>query len=274
MIKYSIILSTYNWPEALNLVLTSLSKQLTDNLDTELIIADDGSNNATTQLINQYKGKLPNLKHIWHEDTGFTKAIILNKAVVASQGAYLIFLDGDCVVFPDFILQHKLLKQDGYFVAGNRVLLSPEFTQELIANKYSINQIYKWKLFDWVIAKFTKKINKILIALRMGNGSWRLLRKNDWKFPKGCNFAVSRADFMAVNGFDEEFIGWGHEDSDLFIRLMHNQIKVKDGRFALGVIHLWHKQSQTDSTNPNKMRLMQRVADPLFIEAASGISKH
>jgi len=102
MVNYSIILATYNWPDALDLILANLTPQLLANPDTEIIIADDGSIDTTKEIINKYQNQfLDRIKHIWHEDDGFRKSVILNKAVLAAAGKYLIFLDGDCIPFPD-----------------------------------------------------------------------------------------------------------------------------------------------------------------------------
>ena len=106
----SILLATYNWPQALKLCLESLATQ-TDP-DFEIIIADDGSTQSTTQLIDSYKNTLP-ITHLWQEDEGFRKTKILNQAIATAQGDYLIFLDGDCIVQPDFVERHRQLAQIG-----------------------------------------------------------------------------------------------------------------------------------------------------------------
>lgn len=111
-------------------------------------------------------------------------------------------------------------------------------------------------------------------SLRVGNGKWRYSRGSNWKYPKGCNFALSRKDFLKVNGFDESFSGWGHEDADLFIRLLHSGVKIKDGRFAIPVLHLWHKESPRDKERGNYQRLMDRLESRDFIHAQVGIDKY
>ena len=132
----SILLATYNWPQALKLCLESLATQ-TDR-DFEIIIADDGSTHSTTQLIDSYKDILP-ITHLWQEDEGFRKTKILNQAIATAQGDYLIFLDGDCIVQPDFVERHRQLAQKGYLVTGSRVLLNEKLTQDLLS----------WKTWDF-----------------------------------------------------------------------------------------------------------------------------
>lgn len=273
--KFSIILTTYNWPHALNIILDILLPQLYRHIDVELVIADDGSDASTKDIISVYQQKLlSRIKHVWHEDKGFRKSTIINKAVRSSQGDYLFFLDGDCIPFPDYIFWHKKLAQSGFFVAGNRVLLNQKLTSDIIANPYKIEQIFRWGIINWILARVTQQVNKISASWRCDSKSrWRYFRQNNWKYPKGCNFGVSRVDFYAVNGYDETFEGWGHEDADLFIRLLHNNVKIKDGRHAIAVLHLWHNLVDRTRENANYQRLIkERVSDRDFVQAVKGIS--
>ena len=274
MIKVSIILATYNWPQALNIILSALELQLNNQPQVELILADDGSEVETKLIVDKYKSLIKNFKHIWHVDDGFRKSKILNKAVAASSGAYLLFLDGDCIPFPDYISQQLKLAETGYFVAGNRVLLSRNFTSIVLESPEKLKSIFNWNIKNWFSAKLQKKVNKILPGIRLGKGKWRYFRSNNWKYSKGCNFALYRNDFLAINGFDESFSGWGHEDADLFIRLLHNGIKIKDGRFAVPVLHLWHKESDRRQEKDNYQRLMRRLKDKKFIKAATGVKQY
>lgn len=271
--KISIILSTYNWHNALDIILANLLKQI-KKYDAEIIIADDGSTANTTEIIKKYQSSHDCIKHVWHEDIGFRKAIVLNRAVALSSGDYLLFLDGDCVPFPDYVSEHLRLQESGYFIAGNRVLLSRKFTQQILANPQIVNNIIKWRLFNWIIAKITRSVNKVFPRVKLGNGKWRYRRCTNWKYPKGCNFAVYRKDFIAVNGFDENFSGWGHEDADLFVRLLHAGVLIKDGRFAVPVVHLWHKDADRSKEKGNWERLMQRAQDDRVVKAESGISNY
>lgn len=273
--KISIIVSTYNWSEALDMVLSALVLQVLKYPNVEIIIADDGSLNTTASVINKYLDKIPNqLKHIWHEDIGFRKAMILNKAVANSNGEYLLFLDGDCVPFPDYLSEHIKLIEKGFFVSGGRVLLSKDFSEELFKDIKKLQNIYNWGAIDWLIARFSRKVNKFFPWLRFGSQWWRYIRSTNWQYPKGCNFAMWRKDFMLVNGFDEEYNGWGHEDADLFIRLLHAGIKIKNGRFAVSVLHLWHKEADRKLAEKNWNRLIERLADYNFTKANIGINQY
>ena len=150
----SILLATYNWPQALKLCLESLATQ-TDR-DFEIIIADDGSTHNTTQLIDSYKDILP-ITHLWQEDQGFRKTKILNQAIEHAKGEYLVFLDGDCITQPDFVAQHRALSQKGFLVTGSRVLLNEQLTKELTSSGHWNYKIFKSHLLQY---RLTGQINK------------------------------------------------------------------------------------------------------------------
>ncbi len=281
----SIIISTYNWPSALDLIISRLLMQIKAKSDLyglnliEIIIADDGSSIETTNLINKYNKNITkinnvNIIHVWHEDLGFRKAEILNKAIFKSSGDYLLFLDGDCIPFDDYILRHLSLAEESYFVAGNRIMLSSNFSTKILQNPSLINKIINWGFIDYFSAKYIHKhINKIFSFLRLSsNNFFRYLRSKNWRYPKGCNFAAWRNDLLNINGFDQSFVGWGHEDSDLFIRLLHANILIKNGKCAVPVLHLWHKLASRDRQSENYNELMKRLQDTKFIRAIKGIN--
>ena len=130
----SVIVTTFNREDALDAVLRSLSIQ--GDRDFEVIVADDGSGAATAKLIDAWKPKFAHrLEHVWHADQGFRAAEIRNRAILAARGSYCIFLDGDCIVRPDFVATHRRLAEPGWFVTGNRVLLSPALTTSVLREK-------------------------------------------------------------------------------------------------------------------------------------------
>ena len=262
----------------LELVLLSVQQQNVNDAglaqDIEIIIADDGSASKTKDLIESFQKDFPfKLIHVWHPDNGFQLAAIRNLAVTKSSGEYLVFIDGDCVLPPDFLLQQMKLAEVGYFVAGNRVLLSQNYTQYMLKSK-DIN-IAKSGVIGAIWHKLRGHINKFLATLRLTpTASWRKWRQHNWRYPKGCNIGVWRNDYFAVNGFDASFSGWGHEDSDFFVRLFHLGVFAKDGRFAVPVFHLWHPDAKRDNAGSNWQKFMQRVHDPKVIRAEIGIEQH
>lgn len=272
--KISLIISTYNAPDYLKLVLRSIAKQiLPSNCTLEVLIADDGSGLETKSLIAKYQEKFRfKLLHIWHTDVGFRKAIILNRAVAASSGEYLLFVDGDCVLDKKFVANHLQLSEIDYFIAGNRILLSERFTQKIIRSEVDLQRI---SVIKWLFYASSKKSNNFLHWLRFGfNARWRKSRQTNWRYPKGCNIGMWKTDYLMINGYDESFVGWGHEDADLFIRLIHAGIKIKDGRFAAPVYHLWHKINDRSNEAENMARLMTRVNNQDFVRAEDGIDKY
>lgn len=267
----SVIVTTYNWPNALKACLNSLASQQDSHF--EIIIADDGSTDQTQDLIRQSTplGNIP-VKHVFHEDKGFRAGTIRNKAVAASQGDYLIFLDGDCVVFDTFIQRHRLLAESGYFVPGNRVLLSHDFTRYVLEHDISLpHQSFGYFVRHWMM----RHINRILPLISAPpDFAYRYRFPLRWQKAMTCNLGIWKTDFLDVNGFDELFEGWGHEDSDLIIRLIHNGIKRKDGRFALAVLHLWHRQNDRSLQARNLSLLESRLGRHDLIKAEKGLDQY
>jgi glycosyltransferase involved in cell wall biosynthesis len=265
----SVIVTTYNWKEALAACLKSLFAQTDTNF--EIIIADDGSRSDTGELIKELARQSPvPLKHSYHEDKGFRAGTIRNKAAMISDGDYLLFLDGDCVVFPHFIQRHRQLAQTGYFVPGNRILLNQAFTATVLQTSIPLYEQSVWTFIKW---RRQGKINRLLPLLYLPFDELRLLRPEYWRQAMTCNLAIWKQDFVAVNGFDQLFEGWGYEDSDLVIRLIHRGIKRKEGRFAVPVLHLWHRQNDRSEQQQNYQRLMERLQNKAFVRAEQGLQQ-
>lgn len=268
-ISISVIVTTYNRPRALDCVLDSLANQLI--LPEEIIIADDGSSTETASLIRSWQSRIPcTLKHVWQADDGFRAAGIRNLAVAASTGNYLIFLDGDCLVFNDFIKNHIALSEPGWMVIGSRILCNDPLTKKIESRK---TNPLKWGFFEWIHASRVKEVNRIFPMIRLPMIPLRKLRSLRWKGVRTFNLGVWRNNFIAVNGFDESFQGWGHEDADLAVRLLKIGVKRKDGQFALPVLHLWHQESSRENEAENLRRLMARIDDKQ-IKAAVGLNQY
>ncbi len=254
----SVIVSTYNRPDALSLVLQSLNQQTDTNF--EIIVADDGSRNDTKQLVESFEsmGFQP-LTHVWHEDTGFRLAAIRNLAATYCTGEYFIFLDGDCVVQPDFIARHRCLCEKNHMVTGSRVLLNKAFTNALIQTNVWDFALFKQRL---LIKRLNGSINKFLaFHFKFCHSSIRYYQGFKWRGIKGCNFACWRSDYEQVNGYDESFEGWGHEDADMVFRLHCSGVKRKSGSFATEVLHLYHPENNRSQAEINKSKLLQRIAN-------------
>lgn len=266
----SVIVSTYNRPDALEMSIKSLLQQTDHNF--EILIADDGSTEETRQLISAYQAlsSVP-IVHIHQPDCGFQLSRIRNKAVAQSKGDYIIFLDGDCMVCPNFVAKHRQVAEFNCFVAGNRVLIGQAFTEEVLLKQ---QPLYLKSLPFFIRLRLVKKINRVIPMVSLPLGFLRYLQPRNWRKAVGCNTAVWKKDFIRVNGYDELFEGWGFEDSDLVIRLIHTGVVRKEGRFAVPVLHLWHPHNDKSKQDLNYQRLLDRLGQPDFVVATKGVSQY
>ncbi|MES2114423.1 MAG: glycosyltransferase family 2 protein [Pseudomonadota bacterium] len=262
----SVIVSTYNRPDALSAVLQACFAQ--DDRHYEIIVADDGSTASTAQCVAALRARSPvPLEHVWQEDLGFRLARVRNLGIQAARGHYLLFLDGDCVPQPDFVSQHRKLAQRGHMVSGSRILLSEQLTARVLAGQVDVNRL---SLADKLRLRAGGHLNKILQLLARWPDVGRARRHFSWRRIKGCNLAIWRSDLDRINGFDESFHGWGYEDSDIVLRLFNAGVMRKDGAFATEVLHLWHPESKRDQASSNRDLVVQRIADKT-VRAAQGL---
>jgi glycosyltransferase involved in cell wall biosynthesis len=263
----SIVVTTYRREDALAAVLRSLARQT--DADFEVLVADDGSGPETAALIDRWTGRIGRgVRHVWQEDHGFRAAEIRNRAVLAARGTYCVFLDGDCIVRSDFVAAHRHLAEPGCFVSGNRVLLSQTTTERVLREGLEPES---WSVLRWLTERRRGGVNRLSALLHLPLGPLRRLRPNAWQAARTCNLGVWRADLDRVDGFDAEYAGWGKEDSDLAVRLLRSGVCRKDGRFATGVIHLWHAQADRAALADNEGRLAG-VLETGEVRARKGLS--
>jgi len=249
--KLAVIVTTYNRPDALRAVLDGYLAQ--DDPAFELIVADDGSAAETRELVEHYQARARiQLSHVWQPDQGFRAAAARNRALAATSADYVIFTDGDCVPVRGFVAAHRALMQRGYFLAANRVLLSEAFTRRVLAERIPIHQ---WDSSQWVRAWLRRDVNRLLPLFRLPDGAFRSRAPQRWEGVKTCNLSAWRDDLVRVNGLDETYQGWGLEDSDLVIRLLHAGIRHRSARFAAPVFHLWHRENDRSRLAENQRRL-------------------
>ena len=236
--EISVVISTYNSKDWLEKVLWSYQEQTFKNF--EIVIADDGSTKDTQELIETFK-KTVNFPviHVWHEDNGFQKTKILNKALLNCNANYVLFTDGDCLARADFLNVHIESREAGYFLSGGYFKL-PMSISKLISRE----DIVKQNCFDidWLKShglkasfknnKITAKGSKasILNTLTPTNASWNGHNSSGWK-----------KDIFDVNGFDER-MQYGGEDRELGERLFNLGIKSKRVRYSAICVHLDHKR--------------------------------
>jgi len=263
----SVIVTTFNREDALDAVLGALALQSDRNF--EVVIADDGSGPETARLIAGWRERLGvPLKHVRHEHRGFRGGEIRNRGIRVSAGALCIFLDGDCLTRSDFIAAHRRLYEPGWFVTGNRILLSREFTTAVLTQGLTP---HLWNIGSLVRQRLRGGINRLAPAVHLPLGPLRKLHRGSWRGAQTCNLAVARKDLDGVDGFDNAFVGWGLEDSDLVVRLLRAGLRRKDGRFATGVLHLWHPWNDRAQLNQNRTRLEETIGTTR-IRASRGLS--
>ena len=268
-VKTAVVVTTYNRPDALETVLEGYLAQ--ENAAFELLVADDGSGAPTRELIEAYARRAPfPLRHVWQDDRGFRAGAARNRALAQTRADYIIFTDGDCVPPPFFVSRHAALAEPGYFVAGNRILLSASFTKAVLAQRLPIQ---RWPATRWLLAWLKRDVNRALPLVRLPDGPFRKRTPQRWQGVKTCNFAAWRADLVRVNGFDERYSGWGLEDSDLVIRLLHAGVKHKSARLYAPLLHLWHPENDRSGLAGNEARLAEIIASDR-ITALEGLDRY
>lgn len=253
--KVSVIVSTYNRPAALARVLDALAAQA--SLPCEVVVADDGSQGATTDVVAARRDPYP-VHHARQEDDGFRLARVRNLAALRASGDWLHFLDGDCIPRPDFVARIRRLGAPGVALAGDRILLSQELTGRIEAEALPA---HAWGLARWLRERARGGINRLLPLAYWPFVAGRSHRSRDWRLLRGANFGLMRDDLRAVNGFEESFSGWGLEDSEFAVRLINARIALRSARLALGVLHLWHPERPRDALERNQELLAATRAE-------------
>lgn len=238
--RASVIISTYNSPRALNLVLRGYRAQT--EKDFEVVVADDGSRTETTDLLSQLKRESGLvIRHVWQEDDGFQKCRILNKALAVSRAEYLIFTDGDCIPRDDFVDTHLRLRQPGIFLSGAMYRLNDKVTALVDERSVDSQDLFRPAWLRQQGQPYSPK------------QMWKLTRSRNWSrvaeaisgaFPSwnGANSSCYRQDAIKVNGFNEAMV-YGAEDMEFGLRLMNSGIKPRKVRYAAACVHLEHARS-------------------------------
>lgn len=268
--QIAFIVLTYNRVDALLQVLRALAPQC-DAARHEVIVADDGSRPDNVAAL---RAGLPafgdcRVRHVWHPDTGFTAARARNLAAARTGADYLVFLDGDCMPNPRFVPQHEALARPGCFVMGARVLLDERLTQQVLAGRLDPGSLGPAAWLRLRLAGQANKVSHLLSGLGPLATTQARFR---WKGIRSCNMAVWRADYEAVNGFDEAFAGWGHEDADIVLRLHAHGTQRRSAVLGTEVYHLWHRAAARDNEAANHARVEARLESGM-IRAERGVAQ-
>jgi glycosyltransferase involved in cell wall biosynthesis len=260
-LKTTLVVTTYNRKDALELVLLSALAQ--SEPPDEIIVADDGSRDDTRALVDRLAaGARVPVRHCWHEDRGFRLAAIRNRAVAMARGEYVIIVDGDLVLHPAFVADHKRAARRGRWVQGGRVLLSEETTRTALAQR---------RLAFGPFGRGTRNRKNALrlrwlsrLASHRGRSIYRV---------RGANLAFWRDDLVRVNGFNEDFEGWGREDSELAARLDHAAVARLHLKFAAVGFHLWHAEASRQLL-PRNQEILDRTVATGALRCERGLDHH
>jgi len=259
-LKISLIISVFNQPAVLRKTWCGFARQTRP--PDEVLISDDGSGEPVSQLVMQIAATaaVP-VRHIWHPHDGFRKTMILNQTVAAASGDYLVFTDADCVPHAEFIADHFALAEPGFWVQGRRC-----FVREKYVAAFSAEEIpaFGWMLRGRITGAF-KGVRWPVPIIRRDTRQRGII---------GCNMAFWREDILAVNGFDEDYTGWGTgEDSDIGTRLYHlgRRRKFVYGRAI--TFHLNHPPAPRGNHDASLARLAQTIATRK-IRCEHGLERH
>lgn len=254
-IEASVIISTYNRPDWLEKVLWGFEEQFFQNF--EIVIADDGSTKETEKLIQHFQEHSPlKITHVWHEDKGFRKTKILNKAINASKADYLIFTDGDCIPRNDFVSTHLSLRKPEHYLSAGYLKLTSE-----ISGKITRENIVKQDCFnpEWLLKhglNRTFKLNKLSLSrVKTTFLNNITTSRQTWN---GNNASGWRSDIVAVNGFDER-MAYGGEDREFGERLINNGVKSLQIRYSTVAIHLEHTRDYVEKEMVLKNKALRRI---------------
>lgn len=239
----SLIISTYNNPQFLSLCLESVLRQSMNPL--EIIVADDGSTTETRDCVTKYSNLSPvPIIHVWHEDRGFRLAEIRNKAIAIAKGNYIIQIDGDLILERHFVEDHVKAASNSHFVLGGRAKFTEEATSKLVDSV---------KVIPSFFSKGLKVRENAIRFLPLG-----LLFRNIRRSPMGCNMSFWKDDMLRINGYDNDFVGWGYEDIDVLMRLQAIGITQTRLKFCGICYHLYHKKASRANVINNSNRLAEK----------------
>lgn len=255
--KASLFLSTYEMPRHLELVFAGLARQTTQ--DFEILVCDDGSGKETRDLIEDFSKRSPvPVRHFWQEHDGFRKCKILNQAAREAQGDVFVFLDGDCVPHRYYIEDHLSQQEEGRYLAGRRVELGPWISAQLTPEQVAAGFFDRprWKLISSIVQKDSEYLQR---SIRVPVQGLRKILKMDRVVDlKGCNYSIPRAALEALNGFDEEYEGYGREDTDVEIRLQNLGLKIKSMKGLALQFHVWHPRREFTPANDTRLEELKK----------------
>ncbi|WP_373036173.1 glycosyltransferase [Sulfurimonas sp.] len=241
--KVSLIVAVYKDIEALDLIVQALKTQTYKNF--EFIIAEDNNSQEMKDYVSSIEGI--EVKHTFQEDSGIRKMRSLNNAIIASEGDYLVFIDGDCIPYSTFIESHIKLAEDGYIVSGRRCNLGPRYAQKLRSKEmtpFELEKSFVWR-FPFIAKDAIERHSEAGFYFSPDGFIYNNFLKNSNRSTNmlGCNYSCFKKDMLAINGYDE---GYGQsavgDDTDLQWRFKGLGLKVKSAKNVANIFHLYHER--------------------------------
>jgi glycosyltransferase involved in cell wall biosynthesis len=259
--RLGLIINTSNQADYLARTLNAVARQT--SLPDEVLLADDGSKDNTRDVFERWAAvQSAQTAHVWQAQEGFRRARILNQAIARAQADYLVFLDGDTIPHPRFIADHRRLQRGGAFIQGHRALI-----KKRAAETFGLADFFA----DRRRAFLQRQLSGWKHSIRW---PWPLVRyRLDLHGIRGCNLAIWRNDVLRVNGYNEAFVGWGREDSELAVRLMNQGVRRYDVRGWALCYHLWHPPASRAGLPANDELLAQAQRDRVT-RCTVGVSQH
>jgi glycosyltransferase involved in cell wall biosynthesis len=246
-VRSTLIVTTYEWPGALELTLKSIARQSV--APGEVIVADDGSGPETARVIDRWRAHLrAPLTHLWQPHEGFRLARSRNRAIAAATGEYLIVVDGDMVLHRHFVADHLSAARPNSFIQGVRLLTEAATAGRMLREGCLDLGFFSSGIRRRRHALRSLALSRMLFWARVGQSAIR-----------GCNQAYWKADLLRVNGFNEAFVGWGREDNEIAARLYNIGVRRRNLKFQALAIHLHHPPRQPKGLNPNDALLRQAI---------------
>ncbi|MDB6057462.1 MAG: glycosyl transferase family 2 [Verrucomicrobiales bacterium] len=255
----ALIINTYQQPEYLARVLNAVSRQR--ELPDEVWVAEDDTHAETAEVFATWHGSHEvRGGHVRQQHDGFRRAKILNEAIASTNSDYVVFLDGDTVPHSRFISDHRELAEPKMFVQGHRALIEQKAAKEFGKNSLPILRTL-----------LTGQLRGLQHTVRWPVPQKRVL--TNLKGIRGCNLGIWRNDLVAINGYNEAFVGWGREDSELAVRLLNTGVQRLDVRGRALCFHLWHPPASRARLTTND-DLLQKAIDTKSHRCEMGLDKH
>lgn len=267
--KYEVIMGAYNDPTVLRATLEGYLRQI--DREFSICVADDGSGPEVKLVVDDFALKGLNIRHVWHKDDGFRKTIILNKAINSSNADRIIFTDSDCIPHKLFVKDHKSMAKEKTIITGPRVLLREEITEKIKNEELDIS--YLNNTLRLLFQSIVKKVSKPEQAFYFPERWLGHLQKIKKVWPYGANMSMDKKDILDVNGFDEDFLGWGGEDINIVDRLKNNGLSQYGSVGRAIVYHLEHPiRSAHDGNDSYKETKLNKERNETFCK--NGIYKN